>query len=74
MWECGLKPSELLLSSEVSASLLMWECGLKHLFDNGTISMQESLLMWECGLKRVNNWETNHPCRVTPYVGVWIET
>ena len=30
--------------------------------------------MWECGLKLKRNAISPHTCKVTPYVGVWIET
>ena len=30
--------------------------------------------MWECGLKPQNHIEELDEARVTPYVGVWIET
>ena len=33
-----------------------------------------SLLMWECGLKPQNHIDELDEARVTPYVGVWIET
>ena len=33
-----------------------------------------SLLMWECGLKHAVRPNGNIHRKVTPYVGVWIET
>ena len=30
--------------------------------------------MWECGLKPQNHIDNLDEARVTPYVGVWIET
>ena len=33
-----------------------------------------SLLMWECGLKLLKSLILQPIKRVTPYVGVWIET
>ena len=33
-----------------------------------------SLLMWECGLKHLKVLVIRNRIKVTPYVGVWIET
>ena len=30
--------------------------------------------MWECGLKPLSCKSMCRPCKVTPHVGVWIET
>ena len=30
--------------------------------------------MWECGLKQWKEHGLSSNCKVTPYVGVWIET
>ena len=36
--------------------------------------MAKSLLMWECGLKQPWDIWKEYNLKVTPYVGVWIET
>ena len=56
------------------ASLLMWECGLKHTRLAVVRKDAASLLMWECGLKPNRYNEGGVASKVTPYVGVWIET
>ena len=55
-------------------SLLMWECGLKQQRKKGQSLTSLSLLMWECGLKQNYVLGQMEGGRVTPYVGVWIET
>ena len=74
MWECGLKPSQVVTRNGKAVSLLMWECGLKLETPQVIQELILSLLMWECGLKhlRIRGWQCID--RVTPYVGVWIET
>ena len=52
----------------------MWECGLKLAIVDNLITCVESLLMWECGLKPNKYNEGGVVSKVTPYVGVWIET
>ena len=52
----------------------MWECGLKLRQKYEQIKAQKSLLMWECGLKQYYKLQQGLISRVTPYVGVWIET
>ena len=56
------------------ASLLMWECGLKLIQSHNVGCDKESLLMWECGLKHHIVAKNTIDEKVTPYVGVWIET
>ena len=51
----------------------MWECGLKHVAIILSVCEVGSLPMWECGLKQTSNQRYQIP-RVTPHVGVWIET
>ena len=74
MWECGLKHSLPDEDYTDAMSLLMWECGLKPVRVKANPNTHLSLLMWECGLKlnKLPGWE--RATRVTPYVGVWIET
>ena len=55
-------------------SLLMWECGLKHMIMEDGLLSAWSLLMWECGLKQPGIPVLPRVPKVTPYVGVWIET
>ena len=52
----------------------MWECGLKHTRLAVVRKDAASLLMWECGLKPNRYNEGGVASKVTPYVGVWIET
>ena len=52
----------------------MWECGLKHVLRPTAEKAFASLLMWECGLKLMRQVKLSKNCKVTPYVGVWIET
>ena len=60
--------------SDRSMSLPMWECGLKHCVClTGDLKIK-SLPMWECGLKPHSVGKRRRLCRVTPHVGVWIET
>ena len=73
MWECGLKHARGVQGDENAESLLMWECGLKQWATNKEFYILKSLLMWECGLKQRTK-EGLARRKVTPYVGVWIET
>ena len=74
MWECGLKPSQVVTRNGKAVSLLMWECGLKQRERGTRTTILMSLLMWECGLKHPNHGTNESAYIVTPYVGVWIET
>ena len=74
MWECGLKPIDTNQWARVTMSLLMWECGLKPVSSATLREIASSLLMWECGLKLWSYQLRMYHTRVTPYVGVWIET
>ena len=47
--------------------------GLNLLIYNMLLDI-ESHPTWVCGLKRTNTIISTIPIRVTPYVGVWIET
>ena len=73
-WECGLKPNTDAKPLTVFMSLPAWECGLKHRFRGGASNNLRSLPAWECGLKHFCIYQTNLYNRVTPRVGVWIET
>ena len=42
--------------------------------NGGWFTITMSLLMWECGLKLTVRDENVATDKVTPYVGVWIET
>ena len=74
MWECGLKLVIRLVITGIVESLLMWECGLKHFLGCNSDRLKLSLLMWECGLKPTIPIRHRQRTKVTPYVGVWIET
>ena len=52
----------------------MWVCGLKHFVRHPRNPQALSHPMWVCGLKHSVLRGINSPRRVTPYVGVWIET
>ena len=74
MWECGLKHRVIQPFGVEPLSLLMWECGLKRYNTTVQKLFYGSLLMWECGLKPELGLSVRTRPRVTPYVGVWIET
>ena len=52
----------------------MWVCGLKQFVGCEFVVEIKSHPMWVCGLKPNYALRINHPYKVTPYVGVWIET
>ena len=51
-----------------------WVCGLKPERSKATIRQPLSHPSWVCGLKLGNLCQRFHNPRVTPFVGVWIET
>ena len=73
-WVCGLKliSSSWLLKSFMSHP--SWVCGLKPELDS--IGMQQTLShpSWVCGLKLKIWYLIQKRKKVTPFVGVWIET
>ena len=73
-WVCGLKQKVVVVLSKKVLSHPSWVCGLKL---NNPIRNTQSVTShpsWVCGLK-LPQWNTRYDsCRVTPFVGVWIET
>ena len=51
-----------------------WVCGLKHQTDEARPAKDESHPSWVCGLKRISHRLLCYAQKVTPFVGVWIET
>ena len=51
-----------------------WVCGLKPVDDYLTTNEWKSHPAWVCGLKHVSMKKRLNASRVTPCVGVWIET
>ena len=58
----------------VSRSHPVWVCGLKHTPINVWDDGNKSHPVWVCGLKQAKNRAKEHLKRVTPCMGVWIET
>ena len=52
----------------------VWVCGLKLINLWINIKDSRSHPVWVCGLKRHRNRWKNQQCKVTPCMGVWIET
>ena len=73
-WVCGLKLYEDMYLSRGKASHPSWVCGLKlgtnHWLQEGKMSHPS----WVCGLKLLLGDNIEHAVKVTPFVGVWIET
>ena len=57
-----------------SPSHPVWVCGLKLTVNDGLSALLESHPVWVCGLKLLQRTATSYPPRVTPCMGVWIET
>ena len=51
-----------------------WVCGLKHLIALSLLYRKVSHPSWVCGLKHVDIVTFEIATKVTPFVGVWIET
>ena len=66
------------LIDEISVKGLMshpsWVCGLKPQRGNGIKQKRLSHPSWVCGLKHKRGYILITAIRVTPFVGVWIET
>ena len=52
----------------------VWVCGLKHLIFDYEFSTDLSHPVWVCGLKQNITDVTAAGNKVTPCMGVWIET
>ena len=51
-----------------------WVCGLKHKGYDVLNDRPLSHPSWVCGLKPPSFIDSSHQAKVTPFVGVWIET
>ena len=51
-----------------------WVCGLKLSIRCSLSARRRSHPSWVCGLKRINDVVFGRDGKVTPFVGVWIET
>ena len=51
-----------------------WVCGLKHIWHSFFSFVNKSHPSWVCGLKRCPRSKPKWEFKVTPFVGVWIET
>ena len=74
VWVCGLKLRKNSFSPITWQSHPVWVCGLKHVKDYNGHPMHKSHPVWVCGLKPNLLQKTYHNHRVTPCMGVWIET
>ena len=73
-WVCGLKHTFWRNAETINMSHPSWVCGLKHRDNLKTLQGLKSHPSWVCGLKLSSLLITAIECRVTPFVGVWIET
>ena len=74
-WVCGLKHPCLYKPLPLPQSHPTWVCGLKLFMSISTLSTNtRSHPTWVCGLKLLDKEKDKPDSKVTPYVGVWIET
>ena len=73
-WVCGLKPQLVFNSNQAIKSHPSWVCGLKLSQGCSECLFPWSHPSWVCGLKHNNPFWLQAIYRVTPFVGVWIET
>ena len=73
-WVCGLKHNHNEYLPTRLKSHPAWVCGLKHQSLDADYAYQMSHPAWVCGLKRLKRKITLLNLKVTPCVGVWIET
>ena len=71
---CGLKHGCTSESARQDGSHPSWVCGLKQGGTDGFGGRVESHPSWVCGLKHNGRHQGLGEERVTPFVGVWIET
>ena len=74
VWVCGLKPARVVSNALKSSSHPVWVCGLKQRQRLALSRLPLSHPVWVCGLKQKMNEQTIERERVTPCMGVWIET
>ena len=73
-WVCGLKHLKKCTALGSAGSHPSWVCGLKpYEYQTSTLDMS-SHPSWVCGLKHVLVVIRKRLVKVTPFVGVWIET
>ena len=74
-WVCGLKQILNVQSLNLLKSHPSWVCGLKlDIFPDRACRFCESHPSWVCGLKQRCVGKIRVQRKVTPFVGVWIET
>ena len=73
-WVCGLKLGKNLFLTNDKRSHPAWVCGLKHIEQGSTGWRNMSHPAWVCGLKHDEILKRFPEFKVTPCVGVWIET
>ena len=73
-WVCGLKRFNKCTALGSAGSHPSWVCGLKQHIDNSLGVVLVSHPSWVCGLKLHRPGRPQAGNRVTPFVGVWIET
>ena len=73
-WVCGLKLKCDAKVRQFSVSHPSWVCGLKRQKITLFLAFFSSHPSWVCGLKHLINLIGIMISKVTPFVGVWIET
>ena len=73
-WVCGLKQIDEYKQWDWQTSHPSWVCGLKHLEAVALLVAHVSHPSWVCGLKLLTVIASTITQKVTPFVGVWIET
>ena len=73
-WVCGLKLARRLFDNGESLSHPSWVCGLKRFVERDKMGRGGSHPSWVCGLKLFEGKTLIMWYKVTPFVGVWIET
>ena len=73
-WVCGLKLSRLRGKHVKLSSHPSWVCGLKRRRPQHLEVVNRSHPSWVCGLKQYQVLALPLQAKVTPFVGVWIET
>ena len=73
-WVCGLKLGENMVTERHVMSHPAWVCGLKQVRQDRGQQRPLSHPAWVCGLKLGDGGTLCTGEKVTPCVGVWIET
>ena len=73
-WVCGLKLCCEIMTDTSYLSHPSWVCGLKQIFSKVGAEPIMSHPSWVCGLKLQILYLIANVRKVTPFVGVWIET